>query len=73
MRSWHGVRVEGPLEPCKGNVYEPVIRQSNGAILILNPCTYGLAISFCKRWNEKTRTDEAHVRFIGARETEQST
>jgi len=33
--------------------------------MLLNPCSYGVAMAFAARWNAKTSTDNASVQFIG--------
>jgi hypothetical protein len=64
MRRRASVRIDGPLEPAIGNAYQVVITTEEGRH-ILNPCTLQVAIGFAERWNAKSNTETASVRYCG--------
>jgi len=64
-RTANGVRYLGPTDPPKGNCFEVHIQQHPNKPMILNACSYGIAMAFAERWNRRTNSDTASVQFIG--------
>lgn len=71
--AFHNPRYRGPVPPPKGNCMRVRIDNGVNKPFEMNPCSYGVAIAFATRWNQKTKSGQASVVFFGEESGEQTT